>query len=121
MNPASEPTINANGSFTFPAWFAHRLLSCYYGNGPKADGIPAARSEQQAQEPPASPTPSTLEGEFAGGTVIDLAAIPRGYVPKGYAAKTQVKIPPSVIPAGPYVPGEAVDIKVGGGVTSNGH
>jgi len=119
MNPASEPTINANGSMTFPAWFAHRLLSCYYGNGPKADGNHSPSPTQtETASAPTSPTPSSLEGEFAGGVVLDLGAIPRGFKPMGYVA-SKVRTPP--IPDTHPTRGSGTGSEVGGGVSTNGH
>lgn len=115
MSQGSDPVINSNGSFTFPAWFAHRLLSCYYGNGPRADGASSSTSSIPAETVASGHTPPTqstsLEGEFAGGVVLDIGGLPRGYKPQGFAARQQLKKPHDSLTVPP----------AGGGVTSNGH
>jgi hypothetical protein len=91
MEPeSSSPPPSPSGYVQIPQSLADRLFSCYYGTGPRKGQSQASVAVELGTAPPAAVTEP--EGELAAPKgVLHTDLLPRGFVPRGYAARPPVK------------------------------
>lgn len=87
---SDAPLPSPSGYVQIPQALADRLFSCYYGTGPRKGQSASSLATELGTVPPAATTEP--EGELAAPKgVLQTDLLPRGYVPRGFAARPPVK------------------------------
>lgn len=86
MAPESDHPTTPTSYVQIPQALADRLFSCYYGTGPRKGQSAASLATELGTTPPTAVTQP--EGELAAPRqVLHTDLLPKGFVPKGFAAR----------------------------------